>query len=112
MEELALWGGGIGGAISTIVWALKAGGAWDMIPKWARPLLFVALAFAGAAATALGGGATWSAAILAGLVGLTASRAGYETYSGVKAEKNIARQAKATHDTKAGIRALLRGLVK
>lgn len=93
MSEIAIWGGSIGGAISTVVWAMKKGGAWDRIPKWLRPLLFVGLAGVGAACAALGGGATVQAAILAGLAGLTAARAGYETVAGVKEEAEISRVA-------------------
>ncbi len=104
MEQVAIWGGGIGGAIGTLVWALKAGGAWDKIPKWLRPLLFVGLAGVGAAAMALGGGATWSAAILAGLAGLTAARATYETAAGATEEKELAAISKESAMPKSRLR--------
>lgn len=104
MESIALWGGGIGGAISTVVWAMKKGGAWDKVPKWLRPLLFVGLAGVGAACAALGGGATIQAAILAGLAGLTAARAGYETAAGVKEERDLSAVAASIETPRSVVR--------
>jgi hypothetical protein len=92
--EQAGWIGAAGAALTfllrlyrmdTVQGLLPQKAKWDSLPKWGKFLLPFLLSMGGASLAALGGGATWLAALIGGL---TAGLASVGAHHGTKALGN------------------------